>query len=139
MSGSVQNSSSVLQLMFCAKLKFCASISATSPSRKSLPSNVGSHLNSNNMSKLITDRNLIIVNFAIVSYFILIWLISFYKIDLVLIGVFVELLTIPFLIAQIVFLVIGIRHLIKDHRNQLTVISVLLLAVCNVITIGSFF
>ena len=53
-------------------------------------------------------RKLIIANFTIVSYFVLIWLINVYKIDIVLIGVFRELLTIPFLIAQIVFLVIGI-------------------------------
>lgn len=32
MAGEVKNSSSVLQLNFCEKLKFCASISATSPS-----------------------------------------------------------------------------------------------------------
>ena len=91
------------------------------------------------MNKLITNRNLIIINFAIVTYFILIWLINFYKIDFVLIGVFGEILTIPFLIAQIVFLVIGIRYLIKNQRNFLTIISVLSLAICTIITIGSFF
>lgn len=91
------------------------------------------------MNKLITNRNLVIVNFAIVSYFILIWLINFYKIDFVLIGVFREMLTIPFLIAQFVFLVIGINYLIKNQRNLLTVISVLILAICTIITIGSFF
>ena len=89
--------------------------------------------------KLLTNRNLIIANFAIVSYFILIWLINFYKIDFVLIGVFREMLTIPFLIAQIVFLVIGIKFLIKNQRNILTIISVLSLAICMIITIGSFF
>ena len=91
------------------------------------------------MNKLITKRNLIIVNFAIVSYFILIWLINFYKIDFVLIGVFREMLTIPFLIAQIVFLVIGIKYLIKNQINFLMVISVLSLTICTIITIGSFF
>jgi len=89
--------------------------------------------------KLLTNRNLIIANFAIVSYFILIWMINFYKIDFVLIGVFREMLTIPFLIAQIVFLVIGIKFLIKNQRNILTIISVLSLAICMIITIGSFF
>ena len=97
------------------------------------------HLNSSKMKKLITDRNLVIVNFAIVSFFILIWLINFYKIDFVLIGVFREILTIPFLVAQIVFLVIGIKYLIKNQRNFLTIISVLSLAICTIITIGSFF
>jgi hypothetical protein len=82
---------------------------------------------------------LIVANFAIVSYFILIWLINFYKIDFVLIGVFRELLTIPFLIAQIVFLVIGIKFIIKNQIDTLTIISVLSLAICMIITIGSFF
>ncbi|ARV14697.1 hypothetical protein [Polaribacter sp. SA4-12] len=91
------------------------------------------------MRKLITNRNLIIVNFGIVSYFILIWLIKIYKIDSVLIGVFREMLTIPFLLAQIVFLVIGIKYLIKNKRNLITTFSVLALAICTVITIGSFF
>ena len=91
------------------------------------------------MKKSITNKNLIVANFAIVSYFILIWLINFYKIDFVLIGVFRELLTIPFLIAQIVFLVIGIKFIIKNQRDTLTIISVLSLAICMIITIGSFF
>ena len=91
------------------------------------------------MSKLTTDRNLTIINFVIVFYFILIWLFNFYEIDFVLIGVFRELLTIPFLIAQVVFLIIGIKYLIKNERNLLTVISVLILAICSIITIGSFF
>ena len=91
------------------------------------------------MNKLITNRNLIISNFVIISYFILIWLIDFYKIDFVLIGVFREVLTIPFLIAQIVFLVIGIKYLIKNKNKILTIISILLLAICSIITIGSFF
>mgnify|MGYP003512739470 CR=1 FL=1 len=91
------------------------------------------------MGTLITNKNLTIVNFAIVSYFFLIWLINFYEIDFVLIGVFREQLTIPFLIAQIVFLVIGIKYLIKNKRNSLTIISVLTLAICSIITIRSFF
>lgn len=91
------------------------------------------------MNKLITNRNLIISNFVIISYFILIWLIDFYKIDFVLIGVFREVLTIPFLIAQIVFLVIGIKYLINNKNKILTIISILLLAICSIITIGSFF
>jgi len=91
------------------------------------------------MNKVITNRKLTIVNFVIVIYFILIWLINLYKIDFVLIGVFREMFTIPFLIAQLVFLVIGIKFLIENQRTILTVISVLLLAICAVITIGSIF
>lgn len=91
------------------------------------------------MAKLITNRSLTIVNFSIVSFFILIWLINFYKVDYVLIGVFREILTIPFLIAQIVFLVIGVNYLIKNKINILTLISLITLAICTIITIGSFF
>ena len=40
------------------------------------------------------------------------------KIDFVIIGVFREMLTIPFLLAQIVFLVLGIIHLIKNKTNK---------------------
>jgi len=36
MAGSVLNSTVVLRLSFCAKLNICASISATSPSCKTL-------------------------------------------------------------------------------------------------------
>jgi hypothetical protein len=91
------------------------------------------------MNKLITNRNLTIINFVIVTYFVLIYLINFYKIDFVLIGVFGELLTIPFLIAQIVFLVLGIKHLIKYKTHFLTIISIIGLAICTIYTIGSFF
>ncbi len=91
------------------------------------------------MNTLFSNRNLSIANFAIVFYFILIWLINFYQIDFVLIGVFRELLTIPFLIAQIVFVVIGIIHLMKSKKNLLFILSVLALIICSIITIGSFF
>lgn len=91
------------------------------------------------MNKLITNRNLTIINFGIVFYFILIYLINFYKIDFVLIGVFREILTIPFLLAQIVFLVIGIVFLIKNRMNYITLISVLALAICTFITFIGFF
>lgn len=91
------------------------------------------------MNKLITNKNLAVVNFTIVSYFILIWLINFYNIDLILIGVFREILTIPFLIAQIVFLAIGIKYLIKNQESLILIISVISLTICTIITIGSFF
>jgi len=91
------------------------------------------------MNKSTTNRILIIANFSIVLYFTLIGLINFYKIDVVLIGVFREIFTLPFLIAQIVFLGIGIGYLIKNKRNLLVIISFLSLVICSVITIGSFF
>ena len=91
------------------------------------------------MNKLLTTRNLTIINLTIVFYFILIWLINFYEIDYVLIGVFYEMLTIPFLVAQIVFLFLGIKYLMQPPRHYLVIISVVILAICTIITIGSFF
>ncbi len=91
------------------------------------------------MNKLSTNRNLIIANFTVVSYFILIGLISMYKIDAVLISVFKEIFTIPFLIAQIILLVIGTLFLIKNKKSTLTIVSFLSLVICSIITINSFF
>ena len=91
------------------------------------------------MNKLITNRNLTIINFLIVSYFLLLFLVNFYKVDFVLIGVFRELLTIPFILAQIVFLVLGIIFLVKYKSHLLTTISLIALSICSVLTIGSFF
>ena len=117
----------------------CSAIISLLLIHKSVAIHCGTHSKSTKMNRLITNRNLIIVNFTIVSFFILIWLINFYKIDFVIIGVFKEIFTIPFLIAQIVFLVIGVKYLIKNQRNFLIIISVLSLAICSIFTIGSFF
>ena len=87
----------------------------------------------------LTHKKLTIINFIIVSYFVLLWFVNIYKIDYTLIGVFRELLTIPFLLAQIVFLILGIKFLTKNKINYFTIISLLLLAICTIITIGSFF
>jgi hypothetical protein len=89
--------------------------------------------------KFITDRNLTIINFAIVFYFLLIYLIHKYQVDFVIIGVFRELLSIPFLIAQIVFVIIGINHLIKQKIRLLNVVSLFALVICSIITLSSFF
>jgi hypothetical protein len=91
------------------------------------------------MKKIITSKGLAFINFTIVSYFLVIGLIYFCNIDLLLIQVFKEALTIPFLIAEIVFVYVGIRFLINNQSNLLVKISVLSLVVCAIITIWSFF
>lgn len=91
------------------------------------------------MKKLITDRNLTIINFAIIFYFIVIYLLYIYQVDIIILGVFQEMLTIPFMLAQIVFVIIGINHLIKNKIKIMTLVSVIALIICSIITIGSFF
>jgi hypothetical protein len=92
------------------------------------------------MSNILINRYLTTINFIIVAYFLSIYFLYLYKIDTTLIGVLRELLTIPFLIAQIVFLIIGIRYIIKNNsKNYLTILSVIALMFSTIFTIGSFF
>ena len=93
-----------------------------------------------NINKILTERKLIIINFSIVLYFILIYLIYYLKLDYVLIGVFGEILTIPFFIAQIVFLILGGTFLVENkHTSFITKLSVIVLVICSIVTISSFF
>ncbi|MBA6153246.1 hypothetical protein [Gelidibacter maritimus] len=91
------------------------------------------------MKQLITDRNLIIINSVIILYFFGIYILYKYQVDIVIIGVFQEMLSIPFMLAQIIFIIIGIHHLVKHKIKILTLISVIALAICLTITVGSFF
>ncbi|HBG25399.1 MAG: hypothetical protein A2X17_04405 [Bacteroidetes bacterium GWF2_41_61] len=91
------------------------------------------------MSKTLSERRLTAINFVIVFYFVLIYIINRYKIDIIMIDVFREILTLPFLIAQIVFLILGSLFLIKNRKSHfLTKLSIILLAISSAITIGSF-
>ena len=72
----------------------------------------------------MTSKQLTIINFVIITYFMLIWLAYVYKLDFVLIGVLLELVTIPLFIAQIVFLAISIKYLINNKRNASLTMSV---------------
>ena len=92
------------------------------------------------MNKLKIEKSLIIINFIIVSYFALIYLFHYYQIEFVLLGVFRELLTIPFMGGQLVLLGYGIYFVIKEKRFRfLLLLSIAVLAACAVLTIGSFF
>lgn len=91
-------------------------------------------------TKLLTERNLSVINIIIVSYFVVLYLINHFKLDYVLIGVVGEMLTIPFLSSQILFLVLGGKYLMKNRNSSFVFkISLILLAICSVITISSFF
>lgn len=88
----------------------------------------------------MNESRLTVINLAIVFYFILIYVIDFFQFDFVLIGVFREILTIPFLLAQLVFVPLGIIFWVKRKRlKPVTIFSIIFLIVCLIITIGSFF
>ena len=91
------------------------------------------------MSTFVNNKNLTIINFSIVAYFGLLYVLNFLKIEFVLIGVFREIFTIPFLIAQLLFLVLGIIHIIKYKTHLFTFISIVLLAINAIYIAASFF
>ncbi len=91
-----------------------------------------------NMRTLVNNNTLTIVNLSIVAYFGLLYLLDFLKIDFVLLGVVREIFTIPFLLAQMLFLVLGIIHVVKHKTHFLTIMSIILLAINAIYTIGSF-
>ncbi len=91
------------------------------------------------MNTLLINRMLTIINFVIVIYFLLFYIINLNQIDIFLVGFFTELLTIPFFLALVVFLFFGIYYLVRLKRNTWTTISVTALIICAVLIIGSFF
>lgn len=92
------------------------------------------------MGQTLTEKKLIFVNFLIVTYFLSVYTIHLFQLENTVIGVFKEILTIPFLLGQIVFLVVGILFMVKNKKTHfLTKSSIFLLGICSVFTIGSFF
>ena len=84
-------------------------------------------------------RILTVFNFSIVAYFSFFYIIYVYKVTHVLLGVVNEMFTLPLMFLQLVFLFIGIIQLFRKSTNYLFVISLVLLAVCAALTLGSFF
>ncbi|MCA6074717.1 hypothetical protein [Fulvivirga sedimenti] len=88
----------------------------------------------------MTDqRKLTLINFGIVLYFVLIYLAYYFQLDFQLISVLGELLSIPLLLAQIVFLVIGIRFAVRKKADILMIVSLLFLGICTILTFSGFF
>jgi hypothetical protein len=92
------------------------------------------------MENLLTTNTIKNINFGIVIYFITLYLLNIYEVNSVIIGVFIELFTIPFLIAQVVFIVISCYYLVKKKNTTLWYkFSLIALITCTVLTISSFF
>lgn len=91
------------------------------------------------MSKTINEKALTGINFSIVLYFLAIYAVYVFEVDHFAIGVVRELFTIPFLIAQLPLLYIGAKRFFdKEKVSSLYVLSISLLALCAILTIGSF-
>ncbi len=83
-------------------------------------------------------KKLTIINFSITTYFCLIYLQYYYNITNEFVNFIKELFTIPFLIAQVIFLIISIKQLLKKHINMAFIISVILLVISSFIIFKSF-
>ena len=91
------------------------------------------------MKPFLNHKTLTKINFLIVLYFILLGLVDLYKIDFALIGVLREILTIPFLILQFVFLFLSIRFIFKHNAKDFWLnISIFILGICATVTVCSF-
>jgi len=92
------------------------------------------------MNKIVIEKSIAFINFTIVIYFALIYLINYYNVDSIILGVIREIMTIPFLLAQMAFLIIGIKLLLSKKKLMiLTTASILVLFVCFLATVISFF
>ena len=91
------------------------------------------------MAKTFNEKALTGINFAIVFYFLAIYSVYVFEVDHIAIGVVRELFTIPFLVAQLPLLYIGAKRFFdKEKVSSLYVLSISLLALCAILTIGSF-
>ena len=91
------------------------------------------------MNQLYTSKSLSLINVIIILYFGFIYLINIFGVNFVLIGVVTNFLTIPFLLAEVIFLILGIRFLIENKKNVLFLyFSLVLLFISFVFTYGSF-
>lgn len=91
------------------------------------------------MVKTINEKALIGINFVIVLYFLAIYSVYVLEVDHFAIGVVRELFTIPFLIAQLPSLYIGAKRFFdKEKLSSLYVLSIAVLSICAILTIGSF-
>jgi cation transport ATPase len=97
-------------------------------------------INRNSMGGSLSEKKLLIISIIIALYFLSLYVVYIFKVDFYFVGFLGELLTIPFMIAQLVFLFLGIRlwRQRRPNKNYLILISILLLSVCSILTLGSF-
>lgn len=93
------------------------------------------------ITKIISEKKLFWISFAVVGYFCLLYLNAYFiKSDLVFIGWFQELLTIPFILFQFILLILSILYNTKDkfRVNRYSFWSFLILLINNLFVICSF-
>ena len=88
---------------------------------------------------LNNHKTLTKINLGIVAFFVVLGIIDLKHLNFVFIGVLRELLTLPFLFLQAVFLFLSIRFVFKHNAKDFWLnISIFILAICTTVTICSF-
>jgi hypothetical protein len=90
------------------------------------------------MKKILSNRNVSIINLLIIGFFSSIYLIDLYKVDAVLIGVFRELFTLPFLGALLFFSVLGVVYFFTSKTKTFlrSISSIIVIGILSFIIIG---
>lgn len=83
-------------------------------------------------------KKITLINFSITGFFCLIYLQNNSNINNGIVNFIKELFTIPFLIAQVVFLIISIKKILNKRINIRFIISLILLITCSFFTFKSF-
>ena len=84
-------------------------------------------------------KTLTILNLATVAYFLFIYLVYLFHIEIGIIDIVREMFTIPAMLGQLVLIVLGVISFAKKDRNPVFIISLVMLIICAILTIGSFF
>ena len=84
-------------------------------------------------------KTLTILNLVTVAYFLFIYLVYIFNIRNGIIDVVREMFTIPAMLGQLVLIVMGVISIVKRKSNTMFIVSLVLLIMCTILTIGSFF
>lgn len=90
------------------------------------------------MEKLLENKNLVLINWGIVGYFLLLVGVNHYQFDFQLLGLIRELFTIPFILAAILFSVLGIKQWLNGSLDLKAGISLGALLICTFWILRSF-
>lgn len=84
------------------------------------------------------EKILIIGNFSISIYFLIIYLISYFEFYNAVINFLHELLSITFLLAAIIFFILSILRFIQHKPRPLFILSFIILTITNILIAYSF-
>ncbi len=91
------------------------------------------------MNKLLENKNMMLVNWSIVGYFMILIGLNHYQVDVQILHVLRELFTIPFVLAAVFFSVLGFKQWFSGSMDLKAGISFGGLLLCTIWIIRSFF